>query len=219
MSNITTKKYLDYEGLTYFTTNHVIDKQLGTAKGDILYVSAFSAGTSGSPNTVTWSKLAIGSTNQVLKVGSGGVPVWGSDAGMINPMTTQYDIIYGGTSGAPTRLGKGSNYTLLGINSSGALAYNSLNSLTVSYGATPTVKVYNPFSASHDLDGITFKNADFDCSVSAQNNMTIALSESVVMSCSISGTNNPSVSHQALTLPDIQSIPNTGSDSIESLFS
>lgn len=44
-------------------------------------------------------------------------------AGMQNPMTAANDIIVGGTSGAPSRLSKGSNGSLLGVNSSGNLAY------------------------------------------------------------------------------------------------
>ena len=44
-------------------------------------------------------------------------------AGMQNPMTAAGDIIVGGTSGAPSKLAKGSNGSLLGVNSSGNLAY------------------------------------------------------------------------------------------------
>lgn len=44
-------------------------------------------------------------------------------AGMTNPMTAKNDIIVGGTSGAATRLAKGANGTLLGVNGSGDLAY------------------------------------------------------------------------------------------------
>ena len=42
-----------------------------------------------------------------------------SEAGMSNPMTTAGDIIVGGTSGAPTRLAKGTQGQVLSIGSSG----------------------------------------------------------------------------------------------------
>lgn len=46
-------------------------------------------------------------------------------AGMQNPMTAAGDIIVGGTSGAPSKLAKGSNGSLLGVNGSGNLAYTT----------------------------------------------------------------------------------------------
>jgi len=46
-----------------------------------------------------------------------------SGGGMTNPMTTANDIIVGGASGTPTRLGKGANGLPLGVNGSGNLAY------------------------------------------------------------------------------------------------
>lgn len=42
-----------------------------------------------------------------------------SEAGMSNPMTTAGDIIVGGTSGAPTRLAKGTQGQVLSVGSSG----------------------------------------------------------------------------------------------------
>ena len=45
------------------------------------------------------------------------------NAKMSNPMTTQDDIVIGGSSGTPTRLAKGSSNELLGVNNSGHLAY------------------------------------------------------------------------------------------------
>ena len=44
-------------------------------------------------------------------------------AKMGNPMTAANDLIVGGTSGAPTRLAKGANGSLLGIDGSGAVGY------------------------------------------------------------------------------------------------
>lgn len=73
--------------------------------GDILYASA----------TNVLSKLAIGSTNQVLTV-TGGVPVWAAaSSGMANPMTTTGDIIYSSDgSGTPARLAIGTTGQFLG---------------------------------------------------------------------------------------------------------
>jgi hypothetical protein len=68
---------------------------------------------SGSTNTL--SKLGIGSTGNVLKV-AGGVPTWGSDVGFANPMTTANDLIIGGASGTPTRLGVGSALQNVNVN-------------------------------------------------------------------------------------------------------
>lgn len=54
----------------------------------------------------------------------------GTDAtGMENPMTAAGDMIVGGTAGAPTALAKGANNTLLGIDGSGTLGWQSSFSL------------------------------------------------------------------------------------------
>lgn len=45
--------------------------------------------------------------------------------GMTNPMTTLDDIIVGGASGTPTRVAKGSNNTVWGVNGSGVLGYKA----------------------------------------------------------------------------------------------
>jgi hypothetical protein len=54
---------------------------------------------------------------------------------LVNPMTTSQDIVVGGASGAPGRLAKGSNSTLLGINGSGNVAYATLTDAYVSASA------------------------------------------------------------------------------------
>jgi hypothetical protein len=54
-------------------------------------------------------------------------------AGMTNPMTTQYDLILGGSAGTPGRLGLGSNGTAFGA-SGGAAGYYSIPTLL---GFTP----------------------------------------------------------------------------------
>jgi hypothetical protein len=73
-------------------------------------------GTTGTP-----ARLGIGSSGQVLKVVDG-APAWATDAtgeggggGMTNPMTTAQDLIVGGTSGAPARLGIGTNGQVLKV--------------------------------------------------------------------------------------------------------
>jgi len=58
--------------------------------------------------------------------GTDGAAVWVSMAageGMTNPMTTAGDIIYGGASGTPTRLAKGANNSVLGVNGAGTLGF------------------------------------------------------------------------------------------------
>lgn len=46
-------------------------------------------------------------------------------AGMTNPMTTAGDVIVGGASGTPTRVAKGGNNTVLGVDGSGTLGYKA----------------------------------------------------------------------------------------------
>ena len=53
----------------------------------------------------------------------GGLPAWvdtSTGGGMVNPMTTQGDIIYGGASGTPTRLAAGTANYVLQANGAGA---------------------------------------------------------------------------------------------------
>lgn len=53
-------------------------------------------------------------------------PTWQAfSGGVANPMTTAGDIIYGGASGVPTRLAKGGNNTVLGVDGSGAFGYKA----------------------------------------------------------------------------------------------
>ena len=61
-------------------------------------------------------------SDQVLKSDGQGGTYWGTDsAGMQNPMNSAGDIIVGGTSGTPTRLGLGSNGKVLTSNGSTAI--------------------------------------------------------------------------------------------------
>ena len=65
---------------------------------------------------VTRQPLPIGTNGQVLTV-AGGYPAWqNATGGLTNPMTTQDDLIVGGTAGAPTRLGKGAAAQVLTVN-------------------------------------------------------------------------------------------------------
>lgn len=77
-------------------------------------------------------------------------------AGMTNPMTTAGDIIYGGTSGAPTRLAKGTDGQVLTLASglpSWAAASGGFDPLVAEYIVTGSARTEVTFS---DLDG----NAD-----------------------------------------------------------
>jgi hypothetical protein len=74
-----------------------------TSAGDILYYDGSVA-----------QRLAIGAAGQALVVNAGATsPEW--DTVLTNPMTTAEDIIVGGASGAPARLGVGSNGDVLTV--------------------------------------------------------------------------------------------------------
>jgi hypothetical protein len=74
-----------------------------TSAGDLLYYDGGNA-----------QRLAIGTAGQALVVNTGATaPEW--DTVLTNPMTTAEDIIVGGASGAPTRLGVGSNGDVLTV--------------------------------------------------------------------------------------------------------
>jgi len=72
-----------------------------------------------------------GDAGEQLQTNGSGVLTWeaAGSGGMTNPMTTAGDIIYGGVSGTATRLAKGANNTLLGVNGSGTLGWQSSFSL------------------------------------------------------------------------------------------
>ena len=83
-----------------------------TTQGDIIV-----GGTGGDP-----TRLGIGSAGEVLKVNSSGTGLeYGTGGGsgdMTNPMTTAGDVIVGGVSGTPTRLGMGTAGQVLKVNAS-----------------------------------------------------------------------------------------------------
>jgi hypothetical protein len=81
-----------------------------TSAGDLLYYDGSVA-----------QRLAIGAAGQALVVNAGATaPEW--DTVLTNPMTTAEDIIVGGASGAPARLGVGSNGDVLTV-SGGAVGW------------------------------------------------------------------------------------------------
>jgi hypothetical protein len=71
------------------------------------------------------------------------VAIAGGGGGFSNPMTAQYDLIVGGTSGTPTRQAVGANNTFLGVNGSGVLGYQT---------ATQTTAALNVFTTA--LNGL-----------------------------------------------------------------
>lgn len=73
------------------------------------------------------STYSVGSNSAVTVVAtpSSGITDWIVLSGLVNPMTNAEDIIIGGSSGAPTRLAKGSNGTVLKVDSSGEVNYGS----------------------------------------------------------------------------------------------
>lgn len=95
--------------------------------------------------------LAAGTEGYVLKTVSG-VAAWAAATGFANPMTTAGDLIYGGVSGAATRLAVGGANTAVvsnGTNPAWAAIVNSVagtaNQITVS-GATGAVTFSLPQS-------------------------------------------------------------------------
>lgn len=131
-----------------------------TTEGDLYYY-----------HSAANARLAIGTVGQCL-ISNGTDPLWGAcsgTTGMVNPMTTVGDIIYGGSSGTPTRLGIGSTNQVLGVNA-GIPAWLSPRSA----GSTGQLQVAN----SNALSGITLGG---DCTF-ATPNITCTKSGGVVFS-------------------------------------
>ena len=80
-----------------------------------------------------------------MLISNGTKGVWSAAPWMTNPMTAANDLIVGGTSGAATRLGKGSNGQFLGINASGNIAWlaephtGTVTSVTLTQGTGITI--------------------------------------------------------------------------------
>ena len=95
----------DLNALNTNILDYLIPEPGGIAQGDILYRGAS-----------VWERLAAGTSGYFLKTqGAGANPAWA--AAMSNPMTAAGDIVYGGASGVPTRLAKGSALQFLRMNS------------------------------------------------------------------------------------------------------
>lgn len=87
--------------------------------------------------------LAHGTSGNVLTSGGTSAPTWTSP--LVNPMTTGGDIIYGGASGAATRLANGSSgQTLLSAGSTNAPTWGTL---TIAGGGTGQVTKSAAFDA------------------------------------------------------------------------
>lgn len=99
--------------------------------------------TSGAPTTGTFAvnDFVIDTAGKVWGcVGAGSPGTWvQSGGGMSNPMTTNQDLIVGGTSGAPARLGVGSNTQVLTITAG-----------VVGWGASPS-GFTNPMTQIGDM--------------------------------------------------------------------
>lgn len=74
--------------------------------------------TTSTGNAVTFSGAGNISITETTSANGGTITITGTDVGFANPMTTLGDIIYGGTSGAPTRLGGSAGF----LKSTGAAA-------------------------------------------------------------------------------------------------
>lgn len=72
---------------------------------------------------------------------------------LVNPMTTSQDIIVGGASGVPTRLGKGSNSTVMTVNGSGNLAYATIVNANVDAAAAIAFSKLASLTSAHILVG------------------------------------------------------------------
>lgn len=137
------KYYLDYEGLQYLIDKYIINKQIGTTPGDMLYVSSVTnniptyskvggtignhqvpmAAIDGSSNvTVSWTTISSSWITYAIGSAPAGTPTnveemlnyLNTNKGdMNNPMNAQGDIIYGGSAGTPTRLPKGTDGQVL----------------------------------------------------------------------------------------------------------
>lgn len=114
----------------YSIPDGVIFKYIGTT------TTALSDGATTNPITINSESITAVAGNVVFYgddefVFDGTTWEQFGSVGFANPMTTSQDIIVGGNSGTPTRLAKGSNGYLLGVNASGNLAYsNNLPILT-----------------------------------------------------------------------------------------
>ena len=143
--------YLGPDGVDWATPTNTT-YTLGTSGNTV----TLQASTGGSPQSITVpyatsagsatsaTNLLGGTSGQVL-ISNGTQGVWSAAPWMTNPMTTSGDLIVGGPSGAPSRLGKGANGKLLGVDSNGNVAWvnephtGTVTSVTLSSGTGITV--------------------------------------------------------------------------------
>jgi hypothetical protein len=84
-------------------------------------------------NTVIVSGIAAGAATSVTNT-TGGVGMAWTTGGMVNPMTTSQDLIVGGASGAPARLGVGSAGQVLTVGSGPAILWSRAVDVMTSVG-------------------------------------------------------------------------------------
>lgn len=108
----------DGEGGAEWGDDNALPDSSEAHEGDVLEIDS-----NGDPN---WNKLEgiyVGSnaaTNgQVLTANGSGSASWQNPSGMANPMSAAGDVIVGGASGAPTRLGLGTSGQVIQSNGTG----------------------------------------------------------------------------------------------------
>jgi hypothetical protein len=118
------------------TTGETANRFLATPDGSTGAVGLRAITAADLPLATTGAFGAVKPDGTTITI-SGGVITSTSSGGMTNPMTTAGDIIYGGTSGTPTRLAGGtSGYVLT---SNGATSAPSWQAATGGSGSGPTV--------------------------------------------------------------------------------
>lgn len=124
------------------TNEAQIAKSIGTAKGDIIYFSG----------SATPVRLAVGSSGQVLKVSSSGIPAWAADnndtthlyvndtaagatSNAVTTNTTTYLHLYDTTTKRETIQIKGASATSVSATAAGVITITSTNSRDPGYGS------------------------------------------------------------------------------------
>lgn len=138
---------------------------------------------SGGTGAPTWSSVDLTSSTQVsgaLPLVNGGTGVAAASANAafnaLSPMTTSGDIIYGGVSGAGTRLPKGSDGQQLTL-VSGLPAWQNVASASLS-GLTAA-------TATNTIDNLNFAQTWQFSTLTSQNGLTLDLLSTSVLSGSI----------------------------------
>jgi len=119
-------------------------------------------------------------------MGSSGVLV------MSNPMTAPNDIIVGGTAGAPTRLPKGANNSVLGVDGSGGINYN-----TSQMGSQNAILLDLDFKTIGDVLSNTTLTANTPANISGNRTFTVQNANSfveVIIRVGVFNTSTPAAS-------------------------